>query len=236
MMIEILTCFYYPNNKIREDELIMTLEKNLSKKFINKIHLYITETDYKKFINSDFKNDKNYGKIDFIIKNCQPKYPELFKLASTFDNKIICICNSDIEFNIVNIEILNKLDDSCFFLTRHESNNNHPLIDNFGGSHDAFIFKSNILKDKIKNKDLSYIDYIQNTPGIEALLTIYFTEKLNYNIFNPCFEIKLLHHHKSAYRTYNSAKPIGHTWPYPLGGIYTNTVWCKYMIYPCRLL
>tara|TARA_B110001450_G_C17593886_1_gene470036 strand:+ start:100 stop:807 length:708 start_codon:yes stop_codon:yes gene_type:complete len=235
--MELLTSFYYTKNQKRQEELITTLKKNLSKQFINKIHLYITENDYKKFKESDFINNNNYNKINILIRNYQPKYPELFKLASTFDNKIICICNSDIEFDITNVEILNKLKDNiCYFLTRHESDNNHPLIDNYGGSHDAFIFKSNILKNKILNKDLSYIDYIQNTPGIEALLTIYFTEKLNYNIFNPCFEIKLLHHHKSAYRTYNSAKPIGYTWPYPLGGIYANTIWCKYMFYPCRLL
>tara|TARA_B110000208_G_scaffold172315_1_gene215283 strand:- start:286 stop:993 length:708 start_codon:yes stop_codon:yes gene_type:complete len=235
--MELLTSFYYTKNQKRQEELITTLKKNLSKQFINKIHLYITENDYKKFKESDFINNNNYNKINILIRNYQPKYPELFKLASTFDNKIICICNSDIEFDITNVEILNKLKDNiCYFLTRHESDNNHPLIDNYGGSHDAFIFKSNILKNKILNKDLSYIDYIQNTPGIEALLTIYFTEKLNYNIFNPCFEIKLLHHHKSAYRTYNSAKPIGYTWPYPQGGIYANTIWCKYMFYPCRLL
>lgn len=233
--MELLTSFYYPKNQKREKELIMTLEKNLSKKFINKIHLYITENDYKKFKESDFINNNNYNKINILIRNYQPKYSELFKLASTFDNKIICICNSDIEFNIKNIDILNKLDDSCYFLTRHESDNNHPLIDNFGGSHDAFIFKSDILKDKIKNKDLSYINYIQNTPGVESLLTIFCIEKLNYKIFNPCLEIKLIHNHESSYRTYNPRKPIGHTWPHQLGGIYANTIWCKYMIYPCRL-
>jgi len=234
--MKFLTSCYYIKNKKRQEELITTLKKNLSKQFIHKIHLYITTNDYKKFNESDFINNNNYNKINILIRNHQPTYEELFRVASKFDNKIICICNSDIEFDIPNIDILNKLDDSCYFLTRHESDNNHPLIDNFGGSHDAFIFKSNILKDKIKNKDLSYIDYIQNTPGIESLLTIFCIEKLNYKILNPCLEIKLIHHHKSAYRTYNSAKPIGHTHPLRLGGIYANTIWCKYMIYPCRLL
>jgi len=235
--MELLTSFYYPKNKQREKELIITLKKNLSKKFIHKIHLYITENDYIRFKEGEFKNDSNYNKINILIRNYQPTYKELFRVASEFDNKIICICNSDIEFDIPNIAILNKLKDNmCYFLTRHESDNTHPLIDVFGGSHDAFIFKSDILKKKIKDKDLSYVNYIQNTPGIEALLTIYFTEKLDYKIFNPCFEIKLLHHHTSSYRTYNTRNPIGHTWPHKLGGIYANTIWCKYMIYPCRLL
>ena len=237
--MELLTSFYYPKNKNREEELILTLKKNLSKIFINKIQLYITETDYKKFKKSNFKNNNNYGKINFIIKNYQPTYKELFTVASEFDNKIICICNSDIEFDIPNIEILTKLKDNmCYFLTRHESDNTHPLITNYGGSHDAFIFKSDILKKKIKDKDLSYVNYIQNTPGIEALLTIYFTEKLDYKIFNPCFEIKLIHHHTSNYRTWPGTKSIGYCCPHrnnlqERGG---PIVWCKYMIYPRRLL
>ena len=235
--MNLLTSFYFPNNENRKVELIDTLKKNLSKVFIEKIHLYITENDYKTFHESSLKNIKNYDKIDFIIKNYQPKYKELFEVASEYNDKIIAICNSDIEFSISNLDILNKLDENtCFFLTRHEYYMTHPLITNFGGSHDAFIFKSNILKDKIKNKDLSYIKYIQNTPGIESLLTIFCIETLNYKIHNPCIEIKLIHHHKSCYRTYNSAKPIGHTYPIRLGGIYENTVWCKYIINPCKLL
>lgn len=235
--MELLTSFYYPTNEQRQQELIMTLRNNLHKNFIEKIHLYITKNDYKKFKESDFVKNENYDKINILIRDYQPKYPELFKLASTFDNKIICICNSDIEFHISDIRILDKLEDNiCYFITRHESDYSCPLIDRYGGSHDAFVFRSNTLKSKLENKDLSYIDYIQNTPGIEALLTIYFTEELDYKIKNPCFEIILLHHHKSAYRTYNKAKPVGHTWNYPLGGIYTNSIWCKYMFYPCRLL
>ena len=234
--MELLTSFYYPKNKLREKELIKTLNLNLSNQNIHKIHLYITNSDYKKFIKTNFKENINYNKINFIIKNNQPTYKELITQATLYDNKNICICNSDIEINVSNTEIFNKLNDSCYFLTRHESNNTRPLIDKFCGSHDAFIFKSNILKKKVMNKDLSYIDYIQNTPGIEALLTIFFIEELKYNVLNPCYEIKLIHHHESAYRTYNSAKPIGHSWPYKLGGIYANTIWCKYMIYPCKLL
>ena len=238
--MDLLTSFYYPKNQKRQEELIMTLEKNLSKKFINKIHLYITENDYNKFKESEFVDNDNYDKINIIVKNYQPKYSELFKVASTFDNKIICICNSDIEFDIPNIEILNKLGDNmCYFITRHESNNTHPLIDNYGGSHDAFIFNSNVLRNKIKDKDLSYINYIQNTPGIEALLTIFFIEQLKYNIFNPCFEIKLIHHHRSNYRTWRGTKTIGYTSSQRNSGQEScskGIIWCKYMIYPCRLL
>ena len=236
--MEILTSFYYPSNKLRENEIILTLQKNLSKDFIHKINLYITENDYSKFKNSDFINNNNYNKLNFIIRNYQPTYLQLIKTAIKIDTEIICICNSDIEFCISDTKILDKLQENmCYFLTRYEYDNTCPLINNFGGSHDAFIFKNKVLKNKINGVDLSYIDYIQNTPGIEALLTVFFIETLKYDIYNPCFEIKLLHHHRSGYRTWQNTKPVGYTSSTPINnGYYRDSVWCKYMLYPCRLL
>jgi hypothetical protein len=235
--MELLTSFYYPNNSERLKELELTLNNNLTKTFITKINLVITNNDYIIFKNSDFINHLNFCKINIIINDDTPTYKYLFNLASTFENIIICICNSDIEFFIPNIEILNMLNDTnCFFITRHEDINEEYLISNFGGSHDAFIFKSNSLKTKLANKDVSYINYKQNTPGIESLLTLFCINELHYKITNPCFEIKLLHHHKSNHRTYSSMNIIGHTSPHRLGGIYSNTIWCNYMIYPCLLI
>jgi len=235
--MELLTSFYYPNNKYREKELTFTLINNLNKPFITKIKLLITNKDYMLFKNSEIIHHNNFNKIEFILHDSIPTYKYLLTLASTFENTIICICNSDIEFFIDNIEILNMLNDkTCFFITRHEGDHNTNLITNFGGSHDAFIFKSNSLKSNLQNIDLTYIDYPQNTPGIEALLTIFFIEKLNYEIKNPCFEVKIVHHHYSNYRTYTMSNVVGHTSTSRLDGIYLNTVWCNYMIYPCRLL
>lgn len=235
--MELVTSFYYPKNKTREKELILTLLNNLDKPFITKINLLITNNDYNLFKNSEVVHHINFDKIKIIVYNSIPAYDYLFTLASTFENTIVCICNSDIEFFIDNIEILNMLnDDNCFFITRHEDETNTNLITNFGGSHDAFIFKSASLKSKLSNIDLTYINYTQNTPGIEALLTIFCIEKLHYEIKNPCFEIKLIHHHYSGYRTYTMSDIVGHTNPYRLGGIYSDSVWCNYMIYPCRLI
>lgn len=235
--MELLTSFYYPKDKAREKELTFTLLNNLDKPFITKINLLITNNDYKLFMNSEIIHHNNFNKIEIIIYDSVPTYKYLLTLASTFENTIVCICNSDIEFFIDNIEILNMLNDNnCFFITRHESETNTKLITNFGGSHDAFIFKSNSLKSKLQNIDLTYINYKQNTPGIEGLLTIFCIEKLHYEIKNPCFEVKLIHHHYSGYRTYTMSDVVSHTHPHRLGGIYLNSVWCNYMIYPCRLI
>jgi hypothetical protein len=235
--MELLTSFYYPNNIDRQKELTLTLLNNLDKTFITKINLLITNNDYILFNNSEIIDHKNFYKIEILVYDSIPTYDYLFTLASTFENTIMCICNSDIEFVIDNIEILDMLnDDNCFFITRHEDESNTNLITNFGGSHDAFIFTSNGLKSKLPNIDLAYINYPQNTPGIEALLTIFCIEKLHYEIKNPCFEVKLLHHHYSNYRTYTMSDIVGHTNTYRLGGIYLDSIWCSYMIYPCKLL
>jgi hypothetical protein len=132
------------------------------------------------------------------------------------------------------MSVLNKLDDDTgFFITRHEHDNSKPLIENFVGSHDAFIFTGNSLKKKILDKDLNNINYTQNTLGIEALLSLFFIEELKYKIYNPCYEIKLTHHHKSNYRTY-SDKPIGYTSTYKHDG--KDIIWNKYIISPSTLL
>ena len=236
--MELITSFYYPNNFERLNELKKTIKNNIKKDFIEKINLIITEEDNKKFVKENFIDNNYLNKLNIIIYNYKPTYKYLIEIIKNIKDKIVCICNSDIEFFLINNEILNKLNDlNCFFLTRHEDHNNKPLIDNYQGSHDAFIMKSNTINNKIKNIDLKYIDYPQNTPGIEALLIIFFIEKLNYVIFNPCFDIKLIHHHKSNFRTYTSKDIIGHVYPnHPLGGIYQNSIWCKYLIYPCKTI
>ena len=231
---EILTSFYYSNNENRQNEIVTTLKNNLSKSFISKINLFITNSDYIKFIKTELYI-KNNNRINFIIKNSQPTYKDIFLTARQFRDKIICVCNSDIELSINNMSILHKLDDdTSFFITRHEHDNSKPLIENYCGSHDAFIFTGNSLKKKILDKDLNNINYTQNTLGIESLLSLFFIEELKYKIYNPCYEIKLTHHHKTIYRTYNNNR-VGYTSTYKKDTI-EDLIWNKYIISPSILL
>jgi len=235
--MDIIQSFYYSSNKDRQQELELCLKKNLFSEFINNIHIFITQKDYNTFLQSNFITNKNYKKLFFIIHDNQPSYSELFTYSSKLDNKICCICNSDIEITIQNnnILLLDMLRNTkkIFFITRYESNGSSYLIDNFGGSHDAFIFHSNTLFKNLVNMSLNFIDYIQNTSGIEAILTIFFIEKLNYIVENPCFQIKIIHHHESNIRQWqqiNGNKIVGYTSPTP-----NNNNWGihnKHMIYP----
>ena len=235
--MEIIQSFYYGQNNERQREIEYALDVNLKNKFINKIHLFITEKDYIKFITSEYMiKHTNKEKIKLNKLEHQPTYPELFTYGSKLNDCIIAICNSDIEFIIENNNIFERLINKNigYFITRHEYNGDPFLINNFGGSHDAFIFHSNTLKLNIENKDLKFIDYIQNTSGIEAILTIYFIEQLNYKLLNPCFQIKLIHHHKSNIRLWSvqGKHPVGYTSPKPNGSIGIHN---KYMINPCKL-
>lgn len=213
--MEIIQSFYYSQNASRQIELEHALTQNLSKIFIDHIHLFITDNDYNIFIKSNYINNENFHKIIFAKFENQPTYPQLFTYCSKMQDKICCICNSDIEFNISNenLFLIEKLRNNklMYFLTRHEYNMKKPLIDSFGGSHDAFIFHSDMLN--VNDIDLSYINYIQNTVGIEALLTIFFIERLQFQILNPCLQIILIHHHNSNVRIWSHAHkpPVGYT-------------------------
>lgn len=236
--MDIACCFYYSENHERQIELETTLLKNMENKFINEIHLFITACDKKKIMNSTFKSHMHFEKLHFYIKEDQPTYEYLLNFVSKLEDRIVAICNSDIEFIIDKscYYVFDKLKNNnlAYFLSRHEYDMSSPQIDRYGGSHDAFIFHSTILKNRINNRDLSYLDYVQNTSGIEALLTIFFIETLEYKLQNPCYQIVLKHHHKSNVRLWlkPDITPIGYIHPHPRNA---PGVHCCYMIYPCKI-
>ena len=235
--MEIIQSFYYSSNNIRQNEIELCLFKNLNNQLINKIHLFITENDSNTFKISLFNKHENREKIVLLVLNHQPTYPELFSYAYNLKDIICCICNSDIEIVFEDTNILPKLNNEniIYFLSRYEYDMSCPQITNFQGSHDAFVFHSDTLKLNIENKDMKFIHYIQNTSGIEALLTIYFIELLKYKIFNPCWQIKLIHHHKSNIRLWiNQRKPpVGYTAVSPIRN--AHGIHNKYIINPCKL-
>ena len=217
----------------------MALTSNLRNPLIKRLHTFITPNDYRTLANSNFRNEPNKAKIKFILKEGQPTYSELFHYATTIESAVCCICNSDIsvegEETVVE-DLTKRLKSSslAYFLTRHEVDRSCPLINNFGGSHDAFIFDSENLRKTLKPEHFDEINYVQNTPGIEAVLTIFFIEKLHYFIQNPCYQIKLIHHHNSNVREWEKLgkKPIGYTSTVSLD--YPG-VQCRYMIHPQHL-
>ena len=96
--MELITSFYYPSNSERLNELKESIKNNIKKDFIEKINLIITEKDLTIFKKENFLDNNYTKKLNIIIYNNKPTYKYLIELIKNFNNKIVCICNSDIEF------------------------------------------------------------------------------------------------------------------------------------------
>lgn len=206
--IELITSFYLSDNLDRMNELLKSLVKNLQSPYINKIHLFLDSVDCLEYLKKNLEKEFFY-KIKTIEFDNQPLYSDLFKYSLSLENRICMIANSDIWLHsIKNIAFINRLlqektmdrhvkivrNGRILALTRHEHDLSCPLIDNFSGSHDAFIFNSPIDKDLIDN-----IKHKQNLLGAENRL-LYFLKKLGYKFSNPCKNIVTVHEHGSYFR------------------------------------
>ena len=197
MQIEVVTSFYRTENKDRMNELIKALRNNLNSKYISKVHLFLNHENYKPI----------HPKIHICGVGKQPLYSDLFSYCNTLKNKICMVINSDIWLHsIENTRIFNRLEENngktVFSLTRHEHDFLCPLIDNYQGSHDAFIFRSPICESIIKN-----IKHKQNIWCSENVV-LYEIIKANYHLYNPCKQIIIVHEHKSEVREKNRERFI----------------------------
>jgi len=188
--------------KKRNNEYNITLIKNLESPFIKKLHLFIEDEYSLSILNNIINNNIDYNnKIIKIMFNKQPMYSDFFKYS--FDNikeEIVMIANSDIYLDKCDNYILDKYvleKNNVFSLTRYENEIDKPLIDNYQGSHDVFIFKSPL------NEDISIrSNFTQNNWGSENLvISLLFNN--NYTVINPCFQIKIIHNHETELRNDN---------------------------------
>ena len=172
------------------------MQNNIKCKYIEKIHLYVDDNDALNKV-LELKSDK----INIIMIGKQPLYSDFFEYAiDNLKNKICMISNSDIYLYECDIDCLIRLSDNIFALTRHEHDLSKPLIDKRYGSHDAFIFNSPLDK-----KILVNLHHIQNVAGSDDSVVNNLVDN-GYNLYNPCFQIKIVHLHKSELRTYNQIK------------------------------
>lgn len=188
-MLNLITSFYVSKtNSLRNMDLERSLKNNIQSEYIERIHLFVDD-DFalKRLESSEFLSDK----IVIIGITQQPLYSDLVSYANTLPNKLCMISNSDIWLHsILNIDLLVNMSKSDIYaLTRHESDMTSPLIDEYRGSHDVFIFHSPLCESIIK-----HIKFPQNVWGSENVL-LYEFDKLKYNLSNPCRQIKIIHEH-----------------------------------------
>ena len=203
--IHIISTFYISNmNDIldneRNQELEESLLENLQLSIVEKIHL---------FVEDNFAMDKlmkltnNSNKIVIISIGIKPNYSQIFKyILNNLKNHICMIINADIFIYKYDLKVINFLKDCkwIYALTRYEYDLSYPLISDYQGSHDAYLFNSFFLTKSILNE---YLDFYQNQPGIETRIIKNFYDN-GFNILNPCIEIQIVHLHKSNLRNYHS--------------------------------
>ena len=202
-MINIISTFYISKynshlDSLRSNELENCLINNINSQMIEKIHLFVDDEDaYQKLIQIANKSDK----IVIIEIGKKPKYNDFFNyILQNLQNKICMITNSDIYLYQCQIQLIELLNLNAFVysLTRYEYDLSYPLIENYQGSHDCYIFNSSFLKKSIINEDT---DFYQNFPGIESHIIKAFFDN-GFKPLNPCSQIKIVHFHKTQLRNH----------------------------------
>lgn len=203
--INLITSFYkskleQQRDNIRNKELEESLYHNIKSEVIEKIHLFVDDEQALESVNNIISLTST-NKINIISVGKKPLYSDLFAYAqNNLTDKICMISNSDIFVYECDINVLNKLSrekNICFALTRYEANLSCNLIDNFMGSHDCFIFNS-----PINNFNTSKVTHVQHYWGSENIV-IHELEKIGVKIYNPCYQIKIVHLHSSNLREEN---------------------------------
>ena len=230
-MINIVTSFYISKQSSdldgeRTEEIISALLNNIDCDIVEKIHLFVDDEDALNKLNKIAGSDKI--KVVGILK--RPKYNDFFNyILDNIPDKICMITNSDIYIKEYDRRLLEMLDDNkyLFTLTRHEHDLSCYWAENYYGSHDCYIFNSKFLDKNIINE---HTDFNQNLPGIENQIISSFC-KNGFKAFNPCYQIKIVHLHKSDLRSYDSNKDfVG----IPCGDY--NGFRCQiYCVPPCHL-
>lgn len=197
--MNLITSFYLVDEineqrKNRNIELVEALIKNINCSYIKKIHLFV---DNEKALNRIHHIPEHREKLIIIAIKEQPLYSELFEYAiDNLPNQLCMISNSDIYLYECDMDCLNRIGNNIFALTRYEYDLSSYFIDSMVDcTHDAFIFKSPLTKNILEK-----IKHVQNVWGSENSVITSLIENGNYKIYNPCYQIKIVHLHKSGYR------------------------------------
>lgn len=210
--INIITSFFvskltHSNIAQRNNELVESLRKNVESPYIESVHLFIDDENSYNSLESIFKQYIDNGKIVIASRgNGMAIYYDFFNYAiNMLKDKICMVTNSDIYIHECDMRLLDILkENSVYALTRHEYDMSCPLINDYHGSHDSFIFRSPL------NISIEEFRFPQNVWGSEAkLLALLYNQGIS--IKNPCRQIKIVHLHSSNIRESNRPWVAYHT-------------------------
>ena len=249
-MVFLVTSFYVLEEKDeisvkRNQELEESLRKNLCSPLVSGIHLFVDDAralEKVRFMISEVGIGVG-NKITVIGVQKQPKYSDLFLYAcQSLQGKVVMITNSDIYLAECDLGVLSGISDNIFALTRYEHDFSSPLIEVMKqerwGSHDAFLFQSPLKKLALKDF-IPKIGHYQNRWGSEDIVIQVLLE-YGYQIYNPCYEIKIVHLHASGLRDLEVRETIAYTKNFIVPALYSplrdgvcmnvNPRICKYKI------
>jgi len=177
-----------PKMQQRQKEIEYCIRTHFLNPNIRQVHLLVSESDVAYF-------REKFPTAVFTVTDGQAKYSQLIDYANQLlPRRVVCICNTDIEIGGFDENILNELDrKTAFAITRQNIVIGGPpskyQIENYGGSHDAFIFRSPIAVSS------SRLVFRQNLFGAENVL-MFELERAGYTLKNPCLQLPVFHHHK----------------------------------------
>jgi hypothetical protein len=203
IMIHIISTFYISKysshlDNLRSKELEQSLINNISSPFVEKIHLFVDDNDALVRLN---ELSDNSDKIIVVEVGKRPKYSDFFNyIIKNVKDEICMIINSDIFLYENDEKLIANLKENkiAYALTRYEHDMSHPLINDYRGSHDAYIFNSQFIDETIINEDTNFY---QNFPGIETHVIKALCD-IGFNVYNPCKQIKIIHLHKTQLRNH----------------------------------
>ena len=203
IMIHIITSFYISKqnssmNEARNIELFTALKHNMENIHIEKIHLFLDDVDAFNKIET-LSIYETYSKINIIGIKPRPKHIDYFKYAiNNLQNEICMVINSDIYLYEIDYKLLSRIktDKIAYAISTYEYDFSCPKITPYNGSHDGYIFNPTHIQ-----YSLELIDFYPNTPGIETHIIKMLVDN-GYKVFNPCYQIKIVHLHKSELRNY----------------------------------
>jgi len=202
-MIHIISTFYISKysshlDNLRSKELERCLINNLYCPFVEKIHLFVDDDDALIKLN---ELSNNSDKIIVVEVGKRPKYTDFFNyIIKNVKDEICMIINSDIFLYENDEKLIANLKENkiAYALTRYEHDMSHPLINDYHGSHDAYIFNAKFIDETIINEDTNFY---QNLPGIETHVIKALCD-IGFKMCNPCKQIKIIHLHKTQLRNH----------------------------------
>jgi hypothetical protein len=198
----LITTYYKPKNKEREEEINRCLLKNYQNKYIEKIYL-LNDKIYDICINNSDKkieqiivsNDENY-KLTY--------YDSIKFINEKLRNRICILSNSDIYFNNSLSKINNEnINNNFMALLRYDEDKDYRknLFKRYDeardDSQDCWIFKSPL------NINIDNLTFSFGTLGCDSIFASYVAMDSDLNIINPCYDIITTHVHNTEYRTYS---------------------------------